>query len=135
MTFGRSLAAVVYVLAALAWAGAMVLSRGLICDGGCTASEVDRMDTSVVLAFVGLAIAAAALFGSVLRPRFGLVLLWCHALLWTINLALFWEVPDAAWGFVPAAVLAAAAGFVAVGGHKIDLDHDRNDRRGSRPHH
>jgi len=120
MTLGRSLAAVVYVLSTLTWAGIMVLSRALLCDGGCTPNQVDHMDATVVLGFIGLAIATAALFGSVVRLWLGLALLWCHALVFAINLALFWGLADSAWVFLVPAALTAAAGHVAVGAHRVD---------------
>ena len=103
----------------------MLLSRLLICDGGCATTDIARMNASLVLSFVGVAVAAAAVLGSIVRRRLGLTILWFHALLYAINLALFWGLADSPWVFLPLAAVAAAAGHVAVGAHHID----RNDER------
>ncbi len=117
VTFGRALAAAVYVLATLLWAGAMVLGRALGCEGGdCTGDELHRMDLSVVLGFVGLAVAAAALLGSLVRRWLGLSLLGAHVVVFAINLGIFWGLADTPWVFIPPAALTAAAGYAAMGG-------------------
>ena len=115
VTWARVLAAAIYVLATLLWAGAMVLSRGLGCEGGdCTVDEVRRLDLSVVLGFVGLAVAAAALLGALLRRWLGLSLLGTHLAVYAINLGIFWGLADTPGVFIPLAALAAAAGYVAI---------------------
>jgi hypothetical protein len=54
VTLGRSHAASVYVLATLSWAVVMTLGRLLGCEGGnCTTNEMQRMDVSFVLGWVG----------------------------------------------------------------------------------
>jgi hypothetical protein len=117
VTFGRALAAAVYVLATLLWAGAMVLGRLLVCEGGnCAENELHRMDVSVVLGFVGLAVAAAAVLGSVLRRSLGFSFLCLHVVVFATNLGVFWGLGDAPWVFIPVAALVAAAGYIAVGG-------------------
>jgi hypothetical protein len=129
IVLGRSLAAVVYVLATLSWAGAMVLGRLLFCEGGdCTTNELHRMDLSVVLGFVGLAVAAATLLGGVFRRWLGLTLLCCHIIVFDINLGIFWGLADSPWVFIPLSALAVAAGYVAVGGPGI-LPGRRSDLR------
>jgi hypothetical protein len=118
--FVRALAAVIYVLTTLLWAGAMVLGRLLMCEGGnCTANELHRMDVSLVLGFVGLAVAAAAVLGSVLRRSLGVSFLCLHVVVFATNLGVFWGLGEDPWVFIPAAALAAAAGYVAVGGSAL----------------
>ena len=115
VTFGRALAAAVYVLATLFWAGGMVLGRALGCeDSDCTANELHRMDLSVVLGFVGLGVATAALLGSLFRRWLGLSLLGAHVAVFAINLGIFWGLADTPWVFIPLAGLAAAAGYAAI---------------------
>jgi hypothetical protein len=117
VTFGRALAAAVYVLATLLWAGAMVLGRALGCEGrDCTADELHRTDLSVVLGFVGLAVAAAALLSSLVRRWLGLSLLGAHVIVFAINLGIFWGLADTPWVFILPAALTAAAGYAAMGG-------------------
>jgi predicted MFS family arabinose efflux permease len=72
------------------------------------------MDVSLVLSFVGLAAAAATLLGGLFRRWLGLSLLYCHIVLFAVNLAFFWGLADDPWVFIPLAALAAAAGYVAV---------------------
>jgi hypothetical protein len=112
---GRSLAVVLYMIATLSWAAAMALSRLLFCEGGnCTANEHYRMDVSLVLSFVGLAAAAATLLSGLFLRWLGLSLLYCHIVLFAVNLAFFWGLADDPWVFIPLAALAAAAGYIAV---------------------
>jgi hypothetical protein len=120
MAFVRALAAVIYVLTTLLWAGAMVLGRLLMCEGGnCTKNELHRMDVSVVLGFIGLAVAAAAVLGSVLRRSLGFSFLCLHVFVFAVNLGVFWGLGDDPWVFIPAAAFVAAAGYVAVGGSSL----------------
>jgi hypothetical protein len=117
MTFGRALVAAAYILATLSWAAAMTLSRALGCEGGnCTTNEIQRMDVSFVLGWVGLTAAAAAVLGSVFRRSVGLSVLCLHVFVFAVNLGIFWGLGDAPGVFIPVAGLAAAAGYVAVGG-------------------
>jgi hypothetical protein len=115
MVAGRALAVVLYMFATLSWAAAMALSRLLFCEGGnCTPNEHYRMSVSLVLSFVGLAAAAATLLGGLFRRWLGLALLYCHIVLFAVNLAFFWGLADYPWVFIPLAGVAAAAGYVAV---------------------
>ena len=117
MTVGRSLTASVYILATLSWAVVMTLGRLLGCEGGnCTTNEMRRMDVSFVLGWVGLAVAAAALLASVFGRSVGLSVLALHVSVFAVNLGIFWGLGDAPGVFIPLAGLAAAAGYVAVGG-------------------
>jgi hypothetical protein len=114
MTVGRSFAAVVYLGATLSWAAVMTLGRLLGCEGGnCTTNEMQRMDVSFVLGWVGLTVAAAALLGSLFRRSVGLSVLCLHVFVFAANLGIFWGLGDAPGVFIPLAGLAAAAGYVA----------------------
>jgi hypothetical protein len=113
---GRSLAAVVYLGATLFWFAAMALSAALGCGDGCGESEVHRLDVSEVLAVIGLAIAAAAFLCSLLSRRIGLSLLALHVVVFAVNLGVIWDLADTPWVLIPPASLAAAVGYVAVGG-------------------
>jgi hypothetical protein len=117
MTLGRVAAAVIYFAAAIVWVGGMWLGSMLGCEYGCFSDERERLDTSLVLSLVGLALATAAFLGSLFSRRLGLLLLGVHLLVFVINLALLSEVGDVEpWIFVLPAALAAVAGYVAVGG-------------------
>jgi len=77
------------------------------------------MDVSVVLGLIGLTVAAAALLAAVLRRSLGLFLLCSHVVVFAINLGIFWGLGDTPWFLIPFAAVAAAAGYVAVGGHGL----------------
>jgi hypothetical protein len=113
---GRSLAAAVYLGATLFWLTAMSLSVALGCDGGCVDSEMHRLNVSEVLAVVGIAVAAAAFLGSLFSRWISLSLLALHAVVFAINLGVFWGLADTPWVVVPPASLGAAVGYIAVGG-------------------
>ena len=117
VTLGRSLAASVYIFATLSWAVVMTLGRLLGCEGGnCTTDEIQRMDVSFVLGWVGLAVAAAALLASVFGRSVGIFVLCLHVFVVAVNLGFFWGLGDTPGVFIPLAGLGAAAGYVAVGG-------------------
>jgi hypothetical protein len=116
LMLGRSLASAVYLGATLFWLAAMALSAALGCEGGCGESEVHRLDVSEVLAVIGLAIAAAAFLCSLFSRWLGLSLLALHAVVFAVNLGVFWNLADTPWVLIPPASLAAAVGYVAVGG-------------------
>jgi hypothetical protein len=125
MTLGRVAAAAVYFAAAILWVGGMWLGSMLGCEYGCFGDERDRLDTSLVLSLVGVALAAAAFFGSVFSRRLGLLLLGVHLLVFAINLAVLSEVGDAEpWILVLPAALAAVAGYFAVGGRQLTRPRD-----------
>jgi len=113
---GRFLAVAAYLGGTACWVVAMSAAWGFGCGTGCTESEVLRLDLSLVLAVVGLAVAPAAFVGSRSSRRLGLSLLALHALVFAINLAMFWVLAGTTWKVIPPAVLVAAFGFVAVGG-------------------
>jgi hypothetical protein len=98
----------------------MVLSWAIGCeDADCTRSELERLDLSLVLSFVGLAVAAAALLGSVVKTGFGLSFLAMHVVVFAINLGVYWDLGDTPGIFLPLAALAAMAGYVGVGGRGL----------------
>jgi hypothetical protein len=68
------------------------------------------------VAVIGLAIAAAAFFCSLFSRRLGLSLLALHVVLFAVNLGVVWDLADTPWVLIPPASLAAAVGYVAVGG-------------------
>jgi hypothetical protein len=116
MSLRRALAAAIYLLAAIAWALAMALSSLLGCEGGCFGDERDRLDASVVLGGIGVSLAVAAFFGSILKRWLGLSFLGLHVVVFAINLGIYWGLANSPSVFIPLAGLAAAAGYVAVGG-------------------
>jgi hypothetical protein len=117
VTLGRSLAAAVYLGTTLIWVAAMGVAREFACyEGPCREGVVHSVDLSVVLAVIGLAVAAAAFFCSVFNRWLGLSLLALHAAVFAINLAIFWDMTGTTWKAIPPASLAAAFGYVALGG-------------------
>jgi hypothetical protein len=125
VTFGRALAAAIYLIATVAWAAAMGLSSLLGCEGGCFGDERHRLDVSLILGFIGLALAAGTLLGSLLKRWVGLSFLALHIAVFAINLGIFWGLADAPWTFIPAASLAAVAGYFAVAGLRVTRADDQ----------
>jgi hypothetical protein len=121
MTVGRAAAAALYLAAALIWVGAMLVGSALGCEGGCFGDEESRLDTSLVLSLVGLALAAAAFTGSLFSRRLGVTLLVLHAVLFFANLGVLSSLrdTDSPWILLVPGAIAAAAGYVAVGGHQL----------------
>jgi hypothetical protein len=113
MMVGRSLAAAACLGGTVCWVVAMSAVWGLGCGTGCS--------ESLVLAVVGLAMAPAAFVCSRSSRRLGLLLPALHALLFAINLAMFWHLAGTPWKVIPPAVLVAAFGVVAVGGLRRPL--------------
>ncbi len=116
MMLGRSLAAAVYLGATLFWLAVMALSAALGCGGGCGENDVHRLHVSEVLAVIGLAIGAAAFLCSLFSRWLGLSLLALHVVVFAVNLGFFWSLADTPWVLIPPASLAAAVGYIAVGG-------------------
>jgi len=75
-----------------------------------------NMDVSAVLASVGLPVASATLLLSFYRRWLGVAGLYCHTVLFAVNLAILWDLDDSLWVFIPPAALVAAAGYFATGG-------------------
>jgi hypothetical protein len=116
-TFGRALAAVVYALATLLWAGAMLLDWGFRCiDGDCADTTLHRLDLSLLLSVIGLAVAVAVLLAAVRRHWLGVWFLLAHVVIYAINLGVFWDLAKSPLLIIPPAVLVAAVGYFAVGG-------------------
>jgi hypothetical protein len=116
MSLRRSMAATIYLLAALAWAAAMFLSSLLGCEGGCYGDERHRLDLSLTLSWVGLALAGAAFIGSLLSRWLGFSLLAFQIVVFSVNLGIFWGLADSPWVFIPLGAIAGTAGYIAVGG-------------------
>jgi hypothetical protein len=112
----RALAAATYWLATVAWAAVMGLSSLMGCEGGCFGDTRHRLNVSLVLGLVGLAIASAAMLGSILRRWIGLSFLGLHVLVFAINLGIFWGLGATPWIFIPPATLAALAGYLGLPG-------------------
>jgi hypothetical protein len=113
----RTMAAIVYVLATLLWALAMFLDWGLRCiDGDCADTTLHRLDLSLLLSVLGLAVAAAVLLAAVHRHWVGVWLLLAHVVVYAINLGVFWDLAKSPLLVIPPAVLVAAVGYFAVGG-------------------
>ncbi len=124
---GRVLSVAVYLGAAIAWLGAMALSSLLGCEGGCVGDESDRLNLSLILAGIGVVLAAAAFMSSLASRRVGLTLLGLHVVVFAVNLVVLAGIPDITTPaiFVVPAAVAAAAGFVAVGGVHHTPRHDQ----------
>jgi hypothetical protein len=117
MSLRRSMAATIYLLATLAWAAAMFLSSLLGCEGGCYGGdERHRLDLSLTLSWVGLALAGAAFIGSLFSRWLGFSLLAFHIVVFSVNLGIFWGLADSPWVFIPLGAIAGTAGYIAVGG-------------------
>jgi hypothetical protein len=111
---GRTVAAIVYVLATLLWALAMLLDWGFRCiDGDCADTTLHRLDLSLLLSVIGLAVAAAVLLAAVRRHWLGVWLLLTHVVVYAINLGVFWNLAKSPVLIIPPAVLVAAVGYFA----------------------
>ena len=85
------MAAIVYVLATLLWAVAMLVYGFASCiDGDCADTTQHRLNLSLLLSVIGLAVAAAVLLAVLRRHWLGLWLLLAHVVVYAINLGVFW---------------------------------------------
>jgi hypothetical protein len=113
----RAIAAIAYVLATLLWAVAMLVDAFARCiDGDCADTTQDRLDLSLLLSVIGLAVAAAVLLAVLRRHWLGLWLLLAHVLVYAINLGVFWDLAKTPWLIIPPAALVAAVGYFSVRG-------------------
>jgi len=85
------MAAIVYVLATLLWTVAMLVYGFASCIGGnCADTTQHRLNLSLLLSVIGLAVAAAVLLAVLRRHWLGLWLLLAHVVVYAINLGVFW---------------------------------------------
>lgn len=118
VTFGRTVAATIYLAGTTLWAVLMGFSSLFGCEGGCFGDETERLDLALVLGCIGLLLAAAAFVGSMVSRQSGFWLLGLHAVVFGFNVVAFFAGRDVGipWAFVLSAAIVAAAGYLAVGG-------------------
>ena len=125
MVVARIFGALVYLGCTLLWAGLMALALVMKCDDSCGAGDdwtdnVHAWQYGAIgwLGAAGLGLAVLALVLSLFRRELGLAALAAHAVVFATNAVILLAGPGTSVPLVvvgPAA-LAAAAGFVAVGG-------------------